>query len=152
MTRPFFSMYGPVLQPKPEIMLVPIIPKQYVSVLAKLGKKSWTLVSWIWHPFTADYNDWLGVLNICLNYCQNVLFSLFLPLVWSSYFVLFHSCGMRSFLAYVKKMKVDFSNHQPSVCACVSACACICLSVCPPQITFEPVGGFSWNLEVWCCR
>jgi hypothetical protein len=41
----------------------------------------------------------------------------------------------KAFLAYVKRLKLGLSNHQ-SVC------------LCPPLITFKPLGRFSWNL-VW---
>jgi hypothetical protein len=53
------------------------------------------------------------------------------------------------FLAFFQKMKLGLSNHQP-VCVCV--CVCVCLSVCPPLITFEPIGGCSWNLVGRCCH
>jgi hypothetical protein len=39
------------------------------------------------------------------------------------------------FLAYFPKNESSLSNHQ-------SACMYVCLSVCPPLITFEPLGRF----------
>jgi hypothetical protein len=49
--------------------------------------------------------------------------------------------SIQLFLAYFQKMKVGLSNHQP-----------VCLYVCPPLITFEPIGGCSWNLVGRCCH
>jgi hypothetical protein len=49
-------------------------------------------------------------------------------------------------LAYFPKMKVGLSNHQP-----VSLSLSLSVCVCVPLITFEPFGGFSWNLVGrWC--
>jgi hypothetical protein len=47
-----------------------------------------------------------------------------------------HLCECEvSFIAYFPKMKVGLSDHQS-----------VCLSVCPPIITSELLGRFSWNL------
>jgi hypothetical protein len=44
------------------------------------------------------------------------------------------------FLAYFTKLKAGLSNEQS-----------FCVSVCPPLITFEPLGRISWNLvRRWC--
>jgi hypothetical protein len=52
------------------------------------------------------------------------------------------------FLANFKKWKWAYQITSLCVCVCVCVCAggCVCVCVGPPLITFEPIGGFSWNL------
>jgi hypothetical protein len=56
------------------------------------------------------------------------------------------------FSLFSKKWKWAYEITSLSVCMSLSVCPSVCLSVCTPQITFEAIVGYSWNLIGKCCH